>query len=390
MLSPQDARRQPPGPHALLVGASLTLCLAACQGPDEFYRGIEGLGGDMLSGAAGNMVTGVAGTTGAAGTMMTGAAGNIMSGAAGNGAGGGGGAGPGMAGTNGRGGTTGTGGRGGGTAGTTGAAGSAAGAGGAAGRGTAGTGGSTARGGTTGTAGSSGRGGGSAGSVGTGGRGGGTGGATSCPGTSRLDCTAPLMLSPDGQVVDFSTGQWTASTAKWCDAHGLDGGISSFAGTGSTAAAAVDTTGQNLKLNFSVTAGQYAGGRVNFDSCVDARSFNSLQFTAVVTTGSLNGCAWQAQIETQDQRPTTATAPSGGTCNATTTTCERYPAATLTAATTTSMTYMVRFTAFTSAATSTVPMASQISGLQWQVNSSNGTGTCTVELRIDNIRFITQ
>ena len=59
-------------------------------------------------------------------------------------------------------------------------------------------------------------------------------------------------------------------TAKWCDADGLDGGLSSFAGTGSTAMAAVDTTAQNLKLNFMVVAGQYAGGRVNFDSCVDA------------------------------------------------------------------------------------------------------------------------
>jgi len=30
-------------------------------------------------------------------------------------------------------------------------------------------------------------------------------------------------------------------------------------------------------------------------------------------------------------------------------------------------------------------------GVQWQVNSgNNGAGTCTVELRIDNITFITQ
>jgi hypothetical protein len=157
------------------------------------------------------------------------------------------------------------------------------------------------------------------------------------------------------------------------------------------AAAVVDTAAQNLKLNFTVTAGQYAGGRVNFDSCVDARAFNAIQFTATVTAGSLNGCAWQLQVQTQDERPTTATNPTGGTCTATAgAACERYPAAALTAATATATPYTTRFTAFSNPANSAVVTASQITGLQWQVNSSNGTGTCTVELHIDNVRFVTQ
>ena len=41
-------------------------------------------------------------------------------------------------------------------------------------------------------------------------------------------------------------------------------------------------------------------------------------------------------------------------------------------------------------ANSAVVTAGQITGLQWQVSSSNGTGTCTVELHIDNVRFVTQ
>ena len=220
----------------------------------------------------------------------------------------------------------------------------------------------------------------------------GTGGANSCPAGGRLDCTGAgsLELTPDGQIVDFSAAQWNNTTSRFCDAHGLDGGLSSFAGTGSTAAAAVDTTARNLKLNFMVTAGEYAGGRVNFDSCVDASGFNSIQFTASVTAGSLTGCAWQVQLQTQNQRPTTLTNPMGGTCNATTTTCERYPAATLTAPTATATTFTVRFTAFNNPAASTIATPSQIVGLQWQVNSNNGSGACTVELRIDNVRFVTQ
>jgi hypothetical protein len=153
--------------------------------------------------------------------------------------------------------------------------------------------------------------------------------------------------------------------------------------------AAVDTMARNLTLNFTVSAAQYAGGRINFDSCVDARAYNSIQFNASVTGGSLNGCVWQLQLQTQDQRPTTATNPTGGTCNAAMGTCERYPVAMLTAATATSTVYTTRFSAFSNPSMSTVPTASQITGVQWQVNSSNN-GTCTVELTIDNVRFVTQ
>ena len=180
-------------------------------------------------------------------------------------------------------------------------------------------------------------------------------------------------------------------TSKWCDAGGLDGGLSSFAGTGSTATAVVDATARNLKLNFTVVAGGYAGGRINFDSCVDARAFNSIQFTASVTTGSLTGCTWQVHLQTQNERPSTLTNPTGGTCNATTMTCERYPMATLAAATATATTFTTRFTAFDNPSATTIATPSQIVGVQWQVNSGNsGSGTCTVELRIDNVRFVTQ
>ena len=223
--------------------------------------------------------------------------------------------------------------------------------------------------------------------MGAAGRGG--AGGNSCPLGGRLDCTSAGSLKlADGQVADFSAAQWNNMAAKWCDADGLDGGLSSYAGTPSTAAAAVDATAQNLKLNLMVVAGGYAGGRVNFDSCVDARAFNSIQFTASVTAGSLTGCSWQVQLQTQDQRPSTLTNPTGGTCNATTTTCERYPTATLAAATATATTFTVRFTAFNNPATSAIATPSQIVGLQWQVDS--GGGACTVELRIDSIRFVTQ
>ena len=54
------------------------------------------------------------------------------------------------------------------------------------------------------------------------------------------------------------------------------------------------------------------------------------------------------------------------------------------------MTITALFAGFSNPAGSTIPTRTQIVGLQWQANSAAGTGTCTVELRIDDIKFITQ
>jgi len=385
MLRARHARSLRPAAPAIVAGAWLGLVFTACQGPDAFLRGELGAGQDgaVLSGAGGNIVSGTGGD------VVSGTGGSIVPGAGGN-----------SGGSTGSGGTTGSGGRGGATgAGGSGGGGGATGAAGSGGRGgSTGAGGSAGRGGTSGTTGSAGRGGtggtagrggatGAAGNGGTAGRGGAAG--NSCPLGGKLDCTtAGALKLADGQVADFSAAQWNTTAAKWCDADGLDGGLSAYAGTPSTAAAAVDTTAQNLKLNLMVVSGGYAGGRVNFDSCVDARAFNSVQFTASVTAGSLTGCSWQVQLQTQDQRPSTGTNPTGGTCNSTTTTCESYPVATLAAATATATTFTVRFSSFNNPATSAIATPSQIVGLQWQVDS--GGGACTVELRIDSIKFVTQ
>jgi hypothetical protein len=57
----------------------------------------------------------------------------------------------------------------------------------------------------------------------------------------------------------------------------------------------------------------------------------------------------------------------------------------------TASTYSEGLTTFTNQTGSTIPLATQIVGVQWQVNSgNNGAGTCTVELRIDDVKFIMQ
>jgi hypothetical protein len=272
-----------------------------------------------------------------------------------------------------------------------------------------GTGGVVATGGVTGTGGAAGKTGGTGGAGGNAGNGGtkGTGGAAGmgaagaggkagangnvCPLGGVLDCSSAGALKlPDGQIAAFSAAESNGSTSTWCNADGLSGSVFSYsAATPSTAAAVVDTTAQNLKLNLTVGAMGYAGGGLTFDSCVNASSFTSIQFTAAITAGSLTGCTWQVQLLTQDQRDSAATNPSGGTCNATTTTCYRYPAVTgLTVPTATAGTYRETFTLFNNPSSSTISTPTQVTGVQWQVNSaSSGAGTCTVELRIDSIIF---
>jgi len=122
---------------------------------------------------------------------------------------------------------------------------------------------------------------------------------------------------------------------------------------------------------------------------VDASSFTSLSFSAAITAGSLPGCNWQVQLQTQDQRPSTDTNPTGGTCNPDGgASCYRFPTvSSLAAPTATATTYTEAFTAFNNPSSSTIATPKQVVGIQWQVNSASGTGTCTVELRIDNVKF---
>ncbi len=258
-----------------------------------------------------------------------------------------------------------------------------------------GSGGTTGLGGTTGGLGGNGT---------AGMTGGGTGGVVvnQCPNGGVLDCTAPLMLA-DGVVTDFSAMQWSASLGKYCDSSGLRGSPFGFVGVSTSDAgqtlggmAAVDTTARNLKLTLGVAPGSYAGAGISFESCVDASAFNAFQFSASITSGSLDGCVWQVQLQTQEERPTTQTSPSGGTCDATAMTCYSFPAAiNLAAPTATPTTVTVPFADFTLNTSAT--MAKQVVGIQWQANSAPPVDPdggaqlgCNVEIRIDDIKFVTQ
>ncbi|MFL5304828.1 MAG: hypothetical protein ACJ8F1_06420, partial [Polyangia bacterium] len=242
--------------------------------------------------------------------------------------------------------------------------------------GTGGAGGVVSTGGASGAAG---------GAAGRGGAGGAAGsGPYVCPLGGTLNCSSTAALKlPDGQVTDFSPLQWNSTTAQWCDPDGLRGRLFSFSGPGSPASTvAVDATAQNLRLD--VTSKDFAGGGLVFESCVNVSGYKSVQFKASLASGSLTGCNWQVQLQTQDQRGTADVDPTGGTC---TSNCYRYPAVFSLAAPSASGTvYTELFTAFNNASASPIATPSQVVGIQWQVNSTTTNG-CTAQLRIDNIKF---
>jgi hypothetical protein len=206
---------------------------------------------------------------------------------------------------------------------------------------------------------------------------------------ASLNCAAPFNVGPDGHITDFSNREWMNGSGKWCDESGLHGSIFSFKGNGPNDANSinVNTTDSSLRLSLTVSQGSYGGGGIAFDAgCVDASAFTGLQFTVAVASGDLTGCAYQVQLQTFEQRPTSQNPPGG--CDQNFTTCYSFPyvrSGLPVASTDPTMPTLVSLP-FSQFSASTMPAPAQIVGIQWQVNSTSG--MCTVELRLDDVAFI--
>ena len=208
-------------------------------------------------------------------------------------------------------------------------------------------------------------------------------------GVEALNCAAPFKLPPNGHVTDFSTREWSSSSGKWCNEGGMHGSIFSFKGNGAndSNAISVNTMDASLRLALTVSSGSYGGGGIAFEAgCLDASAFSGLQFSIAVASGSLSGCAYQIQLQTFEQRPTSQNPPGG--CDINTTSCYSFPYVrnNLPAASTDPTMPTLVSLPFSMFSASTMPAPAQIVGLQWQVNSTSG--QCTVELRLDDVGFI--
>jgi hypothetical protein len=251
---------------------------------------------------------------------------------------------------------------------------------------------------TAGTTGSGGAGGTSAGTAGVTGSGG-TGGRFTCAATQDLTCGGGALMLTGGHVTTFDMQEWSPTDGKWCNASGLRGSIFSYSGGPtvdgaviSSNAQGVDAPNGNFRLTLTAGPGGYAGGGVSFDRCVDVSSFNALRFTAYIASGDLTNCNFKSQLQTFEQRPNSQSPPGG--CDPDAGSCYNFPTTMLTL-TTTPTPFTLPFSGFASSATQTNPAPGQIVGLQWQLESGMlpddaGQPTCTAEIRIDDIDFVTQ
>jgi hypothetical protein len=253
-------------------------------------------------------------------------------------------------------------------------------------------------GGRTGTAGTMASGGTSGGGTTGSGGSGGTGGAVvmnMCTPKPDLTCGASAIHLTDGKVTDFGPADWSQSNGKWCDASGLRGSYFPYSGGPdgmSTSVAAVDA--ESLKLTMTAGSAGYAGGGISFDGCVDVSTYNALTFKAWISGGDITGCNFKSQMQTFEQRPTTQNPPGG--CDPDAGSCYGFPASMNLALTTSSQTFTIPFSMFTAGAAHVNPIPGQIVGLQWQLESGMPVGEggtqplCTVEIRVDDIAFVTQ
>jgi hypothetical protein len=217
------------------------------------------------------------------------------------------------------------------------------------------------------------------------------------------DCANAVTI-PSGQITAFSAIDWSNTDGKWCSVDMLWGSVFAYSGgptpDGGIASSndkVVDTAAGNIKYSLTASAGGYAGGGISFNRCVNVSAFNALQFTLAVPTGSFAGCDFMVQLQTFEQRPVSQT-PGPGGCDPDAGSCYRFPTSTnFSTGSTAPMTLTIPFSMFTTSATQASPFQGQLVGLQFQLQSAAPVDpdggvqlSCTAELRIDDVKFVTQ
>jgi hypothetical protein len=145
---------------------------------------------------------------------------------------------------------------------------------------------------------------------------------------------------------------------------------------------AVDATAMNFVLSGNVSPGDYAGGGLAFDTCVNTTAYTGVQFTL---GGTVAGCDLYFQAQTFDEKPT----KQGGGCTASS--CSAYPRVKLS---TTTGVVTVHFTDLSGGLPAPASIASEVVGVQWQFQSPAPVGDagqpgCTgIKLTVDDVSFV--
>jgi hypothetical protein len=200
-------------------------------------------------------------------------------------------------------------------------------------------------------------------------------------------------------ICTFTSGtDWNNTTGKWGIASNLTGSLYAYAGTMTGTSkgwhAGVDTTAGVMDIGVqsgttvgpgNVGVGDYAGGGMAFDAddCVNTSTWTGVEFTL---GGTSAGCDVFFQLQTYVDKAIT----NGGGCDAG---CNTFPQVKVAIGTDP---ITVHFSDLSAGGKSDagIPIAMQIVGLQWQMQSAAGPDggvqqACTgAELTVDNVSFV--
>ncbi|HEY4184460.1 MAG TPA: hypothetical protein VGP07_05290 [Polyangia bacterium] len=164
----------------------------------------------------------------------------------------------------------------------------------------------------------------------------------------------------DGGVA--ANGHWGTTGQITGSVFGYPGTKTNDAGVMSNITALIDKDKGTLTLSGPVVAGDYGGGGMAFDTCVDTTNWTGVKFTL---GGTADGCTLTFQLQTESQEPTSRK----GTCTASS--CYDFPQLKVPIPTDGSAT-VVTFDSLTATGMPSAPadFEKEMFGLQWQFTSA--------------------
>jgi hypothetical protein len=196
---------------------------------------------------------------------------------------------------------------------------------------------------------------------------------------------SPGVDPANALLTDFSPATYNTAKGKWGVEGNLTGSTYNRKDSGSTAVTS-KVEAEAFSLSGQVVPGanpeSYAGGGLQFDSCVDTAIYTGVEF---LLSGSAGGCDVYFQLATYDEQPTFVKGGCAGNC-------EDFPQEKVTPRTAPTTVFFAEL-ANTGFPASAAAMAAQIMGLRWNLQLpagpvDAGQSPCSFNLTIDDVKFV--
>lgn len=208
---------------------------------------------------------------------------------------------------------------------------------------------------------------------------------SSCPPQSApaLSCS-PGVSPASATITDFTMDAgWCTSSGKWGTVGNLVGGVFAYNGPGRLdplVPVTASVADGKLHLKGDVAGGDYAGGGLAFDACVNAPTkYSGVRFTL---GGDIGACSLVFQLQTYSQQ---AVVNRGGCDLAAGASCYQFPKTSASVGSTNT----IMWSQLENSGMPATPaaLAAEMVGLQFQFEGTGGT-CMNVDLTIDDVQFV--